>query len=75
MKAKMFLSSKKTRQSTKFLLYSAVKMVNNHFVGPLSVTVSTFGNLELDFWVTSKCKEEGRQIDMRSTFGNKSYNY
>jgi len=55
MEAKIFLSGKKTRHYTECLSCSAVKMVNGHWTGLLSVTVSIFGNLELNFSAISEC--------------------
>jgi len=52
---KIFLSGEKTRHYTEYLSCSAVKMVNGYWAGLPSVTVSIFGNLELNFSAISEC--------------------
>jgi len=55
MEAKIFLSGEKTRHYIECLSCSAVKMVNGYWAGLPSVTVSIFGNLELNFSAISEC--------------------
>ena len=55
MEAKIFLSGEKTRHYIECLSCSAVKIVNGYWAGLPSVTVSIFGNLELNFSAISEC--------------------
>ena len=55
MEAKIFLFGEKTRHYIECLSCSAVKIVNGYWAGLPSVTVSLFGNLELNFLAISEC--------------------
>ena len=63
MEAKIFLSDEKTRHYIECLSYSAVKMVNGYWAGLPSVTVSIFGNLELNFSAISECSGTKGRVD------------
>jgi len=63
MEAKIFLSGEKIRHYTECLSYSAVKMVNGYWAGLPSVTVSIFGNLELNFLAISECSDTKERAD------------
>jgi len=63
MEAKIFSSGKKTRHHIEYLSCSTVKMVNDHWAGLFSVTISMFGNLKLNFSAISKCSDAKGRVD------------
>jgi len=63
MEAKIFSSGKKTKHHIECLLCSTVKIVNDHWAGLLSVTVSMFGNLQLNFSAISECSDAKGRAD------------